>query len=91
MVCFTAYASTGESASPASSLPEARAAVASLWASYWSILIAGLPASVHFFDRAVTSSTCTVPFCTATDRPHAFSGSAFFGLPFFVAHWVPAE
>src|SRR5436305_1620360 len=56
---------TGESASPASSLPETTAAVASLCASYWSMVISGFPAAVHFCDRAVMSSTCTVAFWTA--------------------------
>ena len=37
------------------------------------------------------SSTCTVAFCTAIERPHALSGSTSSGLPFLVAHWVPAE
>ena len=82
---------TGESASPASSLPDTTAAVASSWPSYWSMVIAGLPASVHFSERAVMSSTCTVAFCTAIGRPQALSGSTFSGLPFFVDHCVPAE
>jgi hypothetical protein len=42
-------------------------------------------------DRAVMSSTCTVAFWTAMFSPHALSGSTFFGLPFWVAHCVPAE
>jgi hypothetical protein len=72
-------------------LPDTTAAVASLWASYWSMVISGFPAAVHFCDRAVMSSTCTVAFWTAIRRPQAFSGSTFFGLPFFVDHCVPAE
>ena len=81
---------TGESASPASSLPETTAAVASLWASYWSIVIAGLPADVQSWDRLVMSSTWTVAFWTAIRLPQALSGSTLAGLPFFVDHCVPA-
>ena len=55
---------TGESASIASSLPVTTALRGvGLGLVNCSMLIAGLPASVHFFERAVMSSTCTVPFC----------------------------
>src|SRR6266536_5247304 len=86
LVCFTAYAHTGESASIASSLPVTTAFVASLCFWYWSMVILLLP---HFFDRAVMSSTWTVPACTATFLPQALFGSIV--APVFAAHWVPAE
>src|SRR4051794_14434111 len=89
LVCFTAYAHTGESASIASSLPDTTALVASLCAWYCSMVIFALPAVVHFFDRAVMSSTCTVAVCTAIFLPQASSGLIV--APVFAAHWVPAE
>jgi hypothetical protein len=82
---------TGESARTAASRPETTAAVASLCASYWSIVIGPCPAVSHAWERAVMSSTCTVPRCTAMDSPQAFSGSTPSGLPARVAHWVPAS
>src|SRR3954451_9098396 len=75
----------------ASSFLATTADVAASCAAYWSIVMPFLPASLHFLDRAVRSSTCTVPFCTATLCPQASSGLMPLGLPFCVAHWVPAE
>ena len=72
LVCLTAYAVTGESASIASSLPETTDVVAWSWPWYWSTVIAGLPAWVHFLERAVMSSTWTVAFWTA--EKEAFLG-----------------
>src|ERR1051326_7433475 len=86
---FTAYATTGESASIASVLPEATAAVAAPWSWNCSIVIGFLPASVHAFDLAFRSSTWTVFVWTATLRPQALFGSTV--LPVGAAHWVPAE
>src|SRR6478735_1882299 len=80
----------GESASIASSLPEATAFEASDCSWYWLISIADLPLSVHVFERALMSSTWTVPFWTATFLPHALSISTPCGLPFWTAHCVPA-
>jgi hypothetical protein len=53
-------------------------------------VIGSCPAVSHAWERAVMSSTCTVPRCTAMDSPQAFSGSTPSGLPARVAHWVPA-
>src|SRR3954452_24571576 len=89
-VFATAYAQTGESASIASSFLDTTVAVAAACAVYWSIVMLFFPADVHFLDRAVRSSTCTVAFWTATLCPHALSGWMPLGLPFWVAHCVPA-
>ena len=66
------------------------ALVTSVCLSKRSIVISGLPASVHALLRAVTSSSCTVAFCTATFLPQASSALMPLGLPAAVAHWVPA-
>ena len=55
------------------------------------MLIAGLPALVQVSLRAVRSSTCTVPRCTATVLPHRSSILIPSGLPLGVAIFVPAE
>ena len=85
----TAYAVTGESASIASALPVATAAVAVSCPAYFWIFIGFDP---HFFCRAGRSSwSWTVLAWTAMFLPHGLSGSTPAGLPAAVAHWVPAE
>src|SRR4051794_8852601 len=92
LVCCWAYAQIGESASMASSLPLTTAVVAASCAGYGSIVISGLPAALHLLLRAGRSSVCwTVSFWTATFLPQGSSGLIPAGLPFLVAHWVPAE
>ena len=77
--CFTAYATTGESASMASALPVTTAAVAWLWSLKDKTLILLLP---HFFCRAGRSSVSwTVLVWTAMFLPQALSGSMPLGLP----------
>ena len=80
---------TGESASIAWSLPDTTAAVAWSWPWYWSIWMAALPADVHFFERAVMSSACTVAFWTRSSCRTRWRGRLV-GVARLVAHWVPA-
>ena len=68
-----------------------RSAVTFDWATSLTIVIGFLPAAVHFLLRAGRSSVCcTVSFWTPIVRPHALSGSSFFGLPLAVTQAVPA-
>ena len=70
----------------ASALPDCTIAVTLAWSGSTRGVISALPASVHFLLRAVRSSTCTVPFWTATLSPQALLGSMFLGLPLATTH-----